>query len=360
MPYPYGMQNSPVVGNGLGGLPRRTTTTAVATVTSENSYSLSALNASPWSVIYTQEQFGQPTQSNISGLGQLPRSVDISPDGKFCAYDLDASPFLAVYRVNNGVFTRLADPDVLPSAAVWEVRFFANDRFIIGSQGQNVVSYKITNNTVTRVEQVDGLVSSSSSTKQTFSFTTNLNTCAILTNSTPFIKCYTQSNGVFTALDAVDVALPAAAKAVSISGDGSYLVVSLAASPYIKVYKRVGNGYTVLTNPASLPTASGEANAFAPDNSGFFEDNGNQGTTFYSRSGDVFTRGSALSGARPSTVYTLLYTKDGKFITRAGLSGGVATSAMWSVSGTTYTSITSPFDATTTLVYWGIAMYKKT
>lgn len=34
MPYPYGMQNSPAVGNGLGGLPRRATAVAAATVSS--------------------------------------------------------------------------------------------------------------------------------------------------------------------------------------------------------------------------------------------------------------------------------------------------------------------------------------
>jgi len=61
MPYPYGMQNSPVVGNGLGGLPRRTTavTTTVATPQAVGPYYLSRIgftgiqldhnwNYSPW------------------------------------------------------------------------------------------------------------------------------------------------------------------------------------------------------------------------------------------------------------------------------------------------------------------------
>jgi len=46
MPYAYGMQNSPVVGNGLGGLPRRTTAVAAAstqrTITPVNSYNSSS------------------------------------------------------------------------------------------------------------------------------------------------------------------------------------------------------------------------------------------------------------------------------------------------------------------------------
>lgn len=359
MTYPYGTKGAPVVGNGLGGLPRRAVAAApsVVTPTIEPSYSLFAQGNANWVRIYRPEQLGNGTQSNISGLSQATRSVDISPNGKFFAVGLAASPFIAVYSANNGVFTRLADPAVLPTAAGWEVRFFANNRFLVSGQGAAVLSYQISDNVVTRVEQVDGLSSSGVSSKNTFAFSSNFQIGAILTNTSPFVRCYTQANGSFTALDPVDVSLPAAARWVTLSGDGVYMAIGLNGSPFLSIYKRVGNRFEKLADPSSMPTAAGDVGAFAPDASGFFEDNGNQGTTFYSRSGDVFTRGSALSGgSRPSSVYGLVYTKDGRFLVRVG-SFSAASSGLWRVSGTTYT-----FDSTNPLpgdeTFFGFATYK--
>lgn len=48
MPYPYGMQNAPVVGNGLGGLPRRTTTVP-ATSNAGRRYTLQTIATSNYS-----------------------------------------------------------------------------------------------------------------------------------------------------------------------------------------------------------------------------------------------------------------------------------------------------------------------
>lgn len=47
MPYPYGMQNSPVVGNGLGGLPRRATATATTAAAAAVPKYSSILNTQP-------------------------------------------------------------------------------------------------------------------------------------------------------------------------------------------------------------------------------------------------------------------------------------------------------------------------
>lgn len=49
MPYPYGMQNSPVVGNGLGGLPRRTTASAAVATTGARKYELQQIAQSNYS-----------------------------------------------------------------------------------------------------------------------------------------------------------------------------------------------------------------------------------------------------------------------------------------------------------------------
>ena len=49
MPYAYGMQNAPAVGNGLGGLPRRTTAVAAAATTGARRYTLQTIATSTFS-----------------------------------------------------------------------------------------------------------------------------------------------------------------------------------------------------------------------------------------------------------------------------------------------------------------------
>jgi hypothetical protein len=80
MPYPYGMQNAPVVGNGLGGLPRRTTAVVAAPVVAQDPIGPYIL--STFGNTYTSYQFAYSpllsasTTYTISAVGgQLIHSI---------------------------------------------------------------------------------------------------------------------------------------------------------------------------------------------------------------------------------------------------------------------------------------------
>jgi len=101
MPYPYGMQNSPVVGNGLGGLPRRTTTTAVANPRYDlqflNTFSVSQFPSSP-------TQISIPILMNGRGLQYFKVSA-----GTVYRHDFNYSSA----GIASGLTTALAGSDVV-------------------------------------------------------------------------------------------------------------------------------------------------------------------------------------------------------------------------------------------------------
>ena len=75
------------------------------------------------------------------------------------------------------------------------------------------------------------------------------------------------------------------------SPDGTYLAVTQAASPYILIYKRIGNALYLLDNPATLPTGWGRGVSWTPD--GVYLTVGHEVTPFittYKRAGDTFTK----------------------------------------------------------------------
>ncbi len=129
MPYAYGMQNSPVVGNGLGGLPRRATAVSAASVT-QRRYDLVQIATSPTSF---------PTYSTSV------RSVAIMLGGKIWKYyrtgftpenyrwtaDYSDSGYSNVQDVNTGVtssITQLPVPNIsnnLLQNYCWSIEYSA-------------------------------------------------------------------------------------------------------------------------------------------------------------------------------------------------------------------------------------------
>lgn len=88
MPYPYGMYNAPVVGNGLGGLPRRATVTASASTTNP--------------IVFTQL---------TSGSTSVSRSM--SGGGYFGGFVVFNNKILMIQKFNNG------GPDLYYSSATF-------------------------------------------------------------------------------------------------------------------------------------------------------------------------------------------------------------------------------------------------
>ena len=58
--------------------------------------------------------------------------------------------------------------------------------------------------------------------------------------------------------------MPAVMAAASARKSGTYLAVAHNSSPYITIYKRNGDTFTKLSDPATLPTDEGRGVAFSP------------------------------------------------------------------------------------------------
>lgn len=89
------------------------------------------------------------------------------------------------------------------------------------------------------------------------------------------------------------------AKAVGWSPDGKYLAIGLNVSPYILIYKNAETtSPTLLSNPATLPTATVYGMAFSPNGHALAVLSSSE-LTIYSRDGDTFT---ALTGEPDTNV----------------------------------------------------------
>ena len=107
----------------------------------------------------------------------------------------------------------------------------------------------------------------------------------------PFISIYKRAGDTFTKL-ANPAALPAGdGESARFSPDGGYLVVGHAVSPFISIYKRAGDTFTKLANPAALPTNPVLNTAFSPDGAYMCVSHAvSPFISIYKRAGDTFTK----------------------------------------------------------------------
>ncbi|MFA5397439.1 MAG: WD40 repeat domain-containing protein [Methanogenium sp.] len=107
----------------------------------------------------------------------------------------------------------------------------------------------------------------------------------------PFVKIYKRVGDSFTLLSSPSSQPGDSCWGVSWSGDGVYLAVASSASPYIFIYKRSGDTFTLLSNPNVLPSSTVNTVSFTTD--GVYLTIGFNSSPYcivYKRSGDTFTR----------------------------------------------------------------------
>jgi hypothetical protein len=90
---------------------------------------------------------------------------------------------------------------------------------------------------------------------------------AVAHPTSPFITIYKRSGDTFTKL-ADPATLPTGTGvSVAFSSDDTYMAVAHVNSPFITIYKRSGDTFTKLADPATLPASTGNGVAFS--NTGF-------------------------------------------------------------------------------------------
>ncbi|MCK8685373.1 WD40 repeat domain-containing protein [Pseudomonas umsongensis] len=171
------------------------------------------------------------------------------------------------------------------------------------------------------------------------------NYMAVALDTTPFIAVYKRSADGYTLLANPDVLPPSAAvmggSCIAFSGDGTYLAIASSAAPRITIYKRSGDAFTKLADPATLPGITGYSCAFSPDGTHLAV--GTASSPYlqvYGRTGDVFTKLANPPSAVAAVAYSVAYSPDGNYL--AATTNTTPYVQVFSRTGDTYTKLANP------------------
>lgn len=163
---------------------------------------------------------------------------------------------------------------------------------------------------------------------------------AATSNDTPFLLIYKRSGDTFTKLANPAVPPSGIGKGVSFSSDGLYLAVAHAVSPFITIYKRSGDTFAKLANPASLPT-SAYGLAFSADSAYLaVAHDASPFITIYKRSADTFTKLANPTALPGGTAPGVAFSPDGVYLAVAYV--GTPFLLIYKRSGDTFTKLADP------------------
>jgi Tol biopolymer transport system component len=139
----------------------------------------------------------------------------------------------------------------------------------------------------------------------------------------PFLFIYKRNGDTFTKLANPAILPPGQGRGVAFSPDGTYLAVAHTNSPFITIYKRSGDTFTKLANPANLPPNATNA-TFSPDGTYLVltlsvssSNDTNPRIFIYKRSGDTFTKLDDPAEVAPGSVFNADFSNDGTYLALA-------------------------------------------
>lgn len=234
------------------------------------------------------------TFASITGIGAQSGTVteaSWSPDSVYYAIGFLANtPRIRIYKRDGDVFTALATPATLPTAAVSGVAFSGTGNYLAVSfaGGTKVIVYKRAGDVFTALST--SLVIGGDA--QQLVWSSDDTYLSVASSTTPFVQVFKRSGDTFTLLTA-PATLPAGnGQSVAFTTGATYMAVGHANSPFVTIYKRSGDTFTKVANPATLPTGAASSLAFTADTNQLMV--GNAGSTpfitLYRRSGDVFSK----------------------------------------------------------------------
>lgn len=132
----------------------------------------------------------------------------------------------------------------------------------------------------------------------------------------PYITIYKRNGDAFAKLSDPAILPPSTANGVAVSPDGIYLAVAHNSSPYVTIYKRNGDIFTKLSNPSMLPAGSGRGVAFSPNGAYLAVTHGGSPyVSVYKRDGDTFTKLSTPTALPISNSATgAAFSQDGVYL----------------------------------------------
>ncbi len=237
-----------------------------------------------------------PEKIDTDTLRWYGNAVEFSHSDTYLAVGLDwvlgmpECPDIRIFKRDGDTFTKIADPDTLPTGNAYGVAWSSDDTYLaVGHEYSPYITiYKRDEDVFTKLDNPADLPTGHGNG---LSFGYNDTYLAISHTTTPYITIYKRAGDVFTKLSNPAILPTGTGEGASFSPDGIYLTVAHVTSPYVTIYKRTGNTFTKLANPASLPTGNAHDVAFSPD--GVYLAVGHTTSPFvtiYKRNGDVFTK----------------------------------------------------------------------
>jgi WD40 repeat protein len=168
-------------------------------------------------------QFPWSSPSRKSNPADLPtgqgNDVAISPNGEFAAVAHASSPYITIYQKQGITWVKLTNPGTLPGNTCNCIAWSPNGEFL-------AIGYSTT---------------------------------------TPYARIYQRVGAVFTSVS-IGTAITGGVNDIAWSSNGEYVAFAHATSPYITIKRRTaGTTFTNLSNPATLPTSTGQAIQFLPN-----------------------------------------------------------------------------------------------
>lgn len=189
------------------------------------------------------------------------------------------------------------------------------------------------------------------------------NYLAVGTNVSPYHAIYSQSGGTVTKLNDATGGNPAnTTNGITFSPNATYLAMAHSSTPFLRIYKRSGDAFSLLTTnaPNTIPTGNGLSAAFTSDSQFLAVGHNTSGSvslSVYQRSGDTFVKltdlESPLTKQPGNDVTGVAWSSDGLL-----LACGIAASpwlVMYKRSGTTFTKLTNLTGSTMGGQCWGVA-----
>lgn len=344
----------PVVGGGLGGLPKR------ASALVDRFIAFAGSNNSPYLEFYRQEQdnrtliLGQPD----TGPADDRFAVDISANGNYiCAVGGISGNEIGIYKRDKFNFTLLTtEPDVQVSGTGLDCHFSSDNTYLaaVGTNTPYVYIYKRSGDDFTKLANPSTLPTNIT---EGCAFSNNLDYLAVCGGGAIIYK---RSIDTFTALGAPFSGgePPTALTDVCWSSDNTYLAFGRSVSTFLYLYKRSGDTFTKLADPSILPTGGVNSLAFSPD--GNYLVVGHATTPFitiYKRSGDLFTKLANPATLPPNSLQGVAFSGDGKYLhaARQGLGAKYMT---YERIGDSFVLLPNP-DVAPTSIGQGIACFPR-
>ena len=294
---------------------------------------------SPYITIYKRDG---DTFTKLTDPATLPpttgQSASFSSDGTYLVVAHFNSPFITIYKRNGDTFTKVTNPATLPTATAFRTNFSPDSTYLaVAHTGLPIIAiYKTTLEVVETAYNEIVKADNESYIGQDIGYALESGDVG---DTKSVMKLFNGANvagqeiieGVFaediSRLDSVAANLipevPAESEwdttinklanpsnlpgqvglGTAFSPDNTYLAVAHVGSPFIHIYKRDGDTFTKLADPAILPGPfEAVSTAFSPDGTYLAVVHfGSPFVTIYKRSGDTFTKLANPSTLPPDT-----------------------------------------------------------